>query len=518
MSDAYERGVHRGMDTEWWRTVTVAIVGVSFLSMLFAAANVFSWITATDVLGSVHVYTLYGIALILTGIGVLFAGVASATGMVQTRASKTTGGAPAAVAGLAGFVLVGLVVSQTFGVGSTLGWGIPALLVGVLVFFGITVTPDDLGSTLPWGLLAAFAGVLFLTGVISPDWTWKLTTVGLRIHGTIAIPSLTFVASLLTAWSAAKSTEGFGVRGQQTGAYFLVGANAFFMLGLLTMLVLFITEKGAGRALKGAHFGPGLSVHVPFVTNGSGLGVLIPGVMPAILGTFWLVLGAIVVSVPLGVGAAVFLTEYANRGRFTSIVDIATNGLWSTPSIVYGLFGYAFLLPRLGGKPSVLAGQLVLGFMLLPLVLITSREAIQSVPNAYRDGSIALGVTKWQTIRSVVLPAAIPGIITGVILGVGRIAGETAPLILVTAGGLNDQAIHVLDSFKFSTSPPFVTNSALLHSTSALPYRIYAVIEAGVGGKAEFGWATAFLLLVIIICFYVVGIVTRLYFQRKLNQ
>ena len=518
MSDAYQRGVHRGIDAEWWRTLTVAIVGVAFLSMLFAATNVFSWITATDTLGSVHVYTLYGIALVLTGVSVLFVGIASATDIVGTRASETTGTVPAAVTGLTGFVLVGLVVSQTFGVGSTVGWAVPALFVGVLTFFSVTFASDDLGSTVPWGLLAVFVGVLVLSGVISPDWSWKLSTFDLRIRGTIAIPSLTFIASLLTAWSAAKATEGFGVRGQQTGAYFLVGVNAFFMLGLLAMLVLFITKKGAGRALKGAHLGPGFSIHVPFVTNGSGIGVLIPGVMPAILGTFWLVLGAIIVAVPLGVSAAVFLTEYAERGAFTSVVDIATNGLWSTPSIVYGLFGYAFLLPRLGGRPSVLAGQLVLGFMLLPLVLITSREAIQSVPDAYRDGSIALGVTKWQTIRSVVLPAAIPGVITGVILGVGRVAGETAPLILVTAGGLNDRAIHVLDSFNFSTSPPFVTNGALLHSTSALPYQIYAIIEAGVGGNEEFGWATAFLLLVVIICFYVVGIVTRIYFQRKLNQ
>ncbi|MGA9401566.1 phosphate ABC transporter permease PstA [Haladaptatus sp.] len=518
MSDAYKGDIHRSMDTDWWRTVTIAIVGIAFLSMIFAAANVFSWITATDMFGSVHLYTLYGIALVLTGVGVVFVGVASATDVVETRASDKTGVLPGTLAAAFALAIIGLVVSQTLGISSTLGWAVPALLAGVLVFFGVTFASDDLGSTLPWGLFAAFVGVLFLTGVISPEWTWKLTTFDLGIKGIIAIPSLAFVASLLTAWSAAKATEGFGVRGQQTGAYFLVGTNAFFMLGLLAMLVLFVTEKGAERALKGFHIGPGFSIHWPFVMNGSGLGVMIPGVKPAIVGTFWLVLGAILVSVPLGVGAAVFLTEYAERGSFTSIVDIVTNGLWSTPSIVYGLFGYAFLLPRLGGRPSVLAGQLVLGFMLLPLVLITSREAIQSVPDAYRDGSVALGVTRWQTIRSVVLPAAVPGIITGIILGVGRIAGETAPLILVTAGGLNDRGIHVLDSFQFSTAPPFVTNDALLHSSSALPYQIYAVIEAGVSGSEEFGWATAFLLLVVIICFYVVGIATRLYFQRKLNQ
>ena len=226
-------------------------------------------------------------------------------------------------------------------------------------------------------------------------------------------------------------------------------------------------------------------------------------------------------AVPLGVGAAVFLTEYAEQGRFTSLVEVTTNGLWSTPSIVFGLFGLAFLVPRFGNTNSLFVGMVVLGFMLLPLVLITSREALKSVPDEYRDASAALGVSQWETIKSVVLPAALPGVITAVILGVGRIAGETAPILLVTGGSsFPSRTPQVLDSFQFSTMPPFVTNDALLTAASALPYQLYATITAGVGAEdaQAFGWGTAFVLLLVVLSFYAVGIGLRTYFKRRLHH
>ncbi|MBX0295546.1 phosphate ABC transporter permease PstA [Haloarcula nitratireducens] len=252
----------------------------------------------------------------------------------------------------------------------------------------------------------------------------------------------------------------------------------------------------------------------PYIPLGADPG----GILPAIVGTVWLVVGATLFAVPLGIGAAVFLTEYAEQGRFTALVEIATNALWSTPSIVFGLFGAAFLLPRLGGDESLLAGMLVLGFMLLPLVLITSREAVKAVPDEYRDASAALGVSKWETIRSVVIPAAMPSVITGIILGVGRIAGETAPLILVLGSTLNStEAIDVIGGFRFTAQPPFVANDALLSSTASLPTQVWAVISAGVSGSPSRGWATAFILLMVVLTFYAVGITARTYFRRKLN-
>jgi len=265
------------------------------------------------------------------------------------------------------------------------------------------------------------------------------------------------------------------------------------------------------------------TVDWPFLMNPSqGLGIQL-GVMPAVLGTVWIVLGAVVFAVPLAVGAAVFLTEYAEDSAFTRAVDVATNGLWSTPSIVFGLFGLAFLVPRFGGTPSIFAAQLVLGFMLLPLVLITSREAIKSVPDEYRDASAALGVSKWDTIRDVVVPAAMPGVTTGVILGVGRIAGETAPLLLVLNGpNFPNAAPGVLSSFTFDVGlqPPFVhvSNPALLDRASALPYQLYAIITAGVGAEESFGWGTTLVLLGVVLGFFAIGVATRRYFRTKLHQ
>jgi phosphate transport system permease protein len=298
-------------------------------------------------------------------------------------------------------------------------------------------------------------------------------------------------------------------------------AVSLFSLVSVVSIVVFLT--GTTVQAYGASLVPTTGFSWPFVMNPSqGLGIQ-EGVMPAILGTFWLVLGAVLFAVPLAVGAAVYLSEYAPDSKFASAVEIATNGLWSTPSIVFGLFGLAFLIPRFGNSKSIFAGQLVLGFMLLPLTLITSYEAMKSVPDAYRDASVALGVSRWRTIRSVVIPAAMPGVVTGVILGVGRIAGETAPLLLVT-GGANfpSRSPGVLSGFEFDVvaSPPFVqvSNDALMQAASALPYQLYAIITAGVGQNQEFGWGTALVLLGVVLSFYAIGIASRSYFRRKLNE
>jgi phosphate transport system permease protein len=290
--------------------------------------------------------------------------------------------------------------------------------------------------------------------------------------------------------------------------------------GYVAVVALHVAATGASFTLFGITVSNAGTLSWPMVMQPYiPLGPDPGGILPAVAGTIWLVVGAASFAVPLGVGAAVFLTEYAEQGRFTDTVEVATNALWSTPSVVFGLFGAAFLIPRLGDDESIMSGMLVLGFMLLPLVLITSRESIKSVPDEYRDASAALGVNQWETIRSVVLPAAIPGVVTGVILGVGRIAGETAPLILVLGSTLNETAsIDVLGSFQFMSQPPFVYNGALLEASAALPTQVWAVIAAGVSGSPSMGWASAFVLLVVVLSFYTIGIVTRTYFRRKLEH
>ena len=492
----------------------------------------------TTVIG-VEFYRLVGLVTAALGVTVVCLGAASRAGAVASHPDDHVGLPTALGFGLVGFVVGGLIASQTFGLETV--WPLAAVAVGAVVT-GVAILPrEDVGVTLPVGTFAVAVGAVIAGGVIAPGWTWQPIENSATYPADIAVPFLALVTGLAVAWVGARARDGFGTQGRQSGAYLLVGVNAVAMLGLLLLIVGYVAGRGFGPMTRGIKFGlfwepqfwfhfapidqyvvfstPLIWFHWPFTMNGVALMNEINGIAPAIVGTIWVVSGAVAFSVPLGVGAAVFLTEYAEQGRFTQLVEISTNGLWSTPSIVYGLFGLAFLVPRLGNTNSLFAGMLVLGFMMLPLVVITSRESLKSVPDEYRDASAALGVGKWETIRSVVLPAAMPGVITGVILGVGRIAGETAPILLVMVSDpFPSVGAKVLQSFQFTASPPFVTNTALLQPASALPYQLFAIITAGVDQRPAFAWGTALVLLLVVIGFYAIGIGSRIYFRRRLNQ
>ncbi|ELZ59242.1 MULTISPECIES: phosphate ABC transporter permease PstA [unclassified Haloferax] len=527
-------------DTSETEAVAAGAVGLAAVLFALSLASAFELVTITDPVAGVPVVALLGGLLVLLGLAVIGFGVGSRLGYVATDPRPTAGLVASAAFALTWLVVGGLVASQTLGLG-TAGWVVASLLSGGVAFAASALPREDIGSTLPAGALAVFAGVVFLTGVIGPSWVWDLGwEQQASFNAEFTIPVLTAFCSLLVGWAAAKAYGGFGARGRHVGAYVLVYLNAISIIALLFLLVAFTVLEGLPGLFKGLAFGAGAGPEVtlvgvtfslplswPFVMNGVALLNDVNGVLPAIAGTIWLVVGAVLFAVPLGVGAAVFITEYADRGRFTQIVEIATNGLWSTPSIVFGLFGLAFLVPRLGNQKSLLAGMLTLGFMLLPLVVITSRESMLAVPDEYRDASAALGVTKWQTVRSIVLPAALPGIVTGIILGVGRIAGETAPILLTMSGSVappGSQTVDVVGGFQFSLSPPFVTNPELMRATSALPYQLYSLITAGVGESSnisaidEFRWATALILLVVVLGFYAIGIATRYYFRSKLQH
>ncbi|WP_132057173.1 phosphate ABC transporter permease PstA [Halorussus amylolyticus] len=493
-----------------------AVVGVGLVTFVLSLLSVARILTEETTLLGVGLYDFLALGALAMGVGVVVLGVGSRTGAFETNPDDTPGLVTAALFGVGAFVVAGLVASQTLGLG-TLGWFALAAVSFVVALFAVALTPEDIGSTLPAGGVAVGAAALVLGDVLAPGFAWEPVGFSATFTGAMVAPLVLAVATLVASWAAAKAYEGYGSRGRQTGAYLLVGINAVGILTVLAGLLAFIALKGVGPATQGFSLVP---FEWPFVTNGySYQPDIVNGVYPAIVGTVWLVVGAVITGVPVAVAAALFLTEYAEQGRFVGAVEIATNGLWSTPSVVYGLFGYAFLVPRLGGSTSLVSGMLVLGFMLMPLCLITSREAIKAVPDEYRDASAALGVSQWETIRSVVLPAALPGVLTGVILGVGRIAGETAPILLVMAGGLRDDAPDVLGSFEFTSAAPYVANDALLQSAPALPYQLYATITAGVSAEnaAEFGWATAFVLLVVVLSFYAIGIASRIYFRRRLN-
>ena len=157
------------------------------------------------------------------------------------------------------------------------------------------------------------------------------------------------------------------------------------------------------------------------------------GILPAIVGTFYLTLGTAVFSVPLGIGAAIYLSEYASDNALTRSIRIAIINLAGIPSVVYGLFGLGLFVIFLNFGTSILAASLTLSIMTLPVIISTSEEALRAVPNSFRVVSISVGASRWQTIRRIVLPQAVPGILTGVILGLERAAGETAPILFTGA-------------------------------------------------------------------------------------
>jgi phosphate transport system permease protein len=223
------------------------------------------------------------------------------------------------------------------------------------------------------------------------------------------------------------------------------------------------------------------------------------GIFPAIIGTFYLVIGAILIAVPLGVGAAIYLIEYTKESRVTRFIRTAVDLLNGTPSIVFGLFGLAFLVYFLNFGVSLIAGQITLGLMVLPTIIRATEESLKNIPQSLREGSLALGATRWQTIHHVVLPPAIPGILTGTILSIGRAAGETAP-IMFTAVVFSQRYLP----------------SSLTDPVMALPYHLY-ILATNVPGSSINKYGTALVLLLLVIGIYAVAIVMRTHFQKKLR-
>jgi phosphate transport system permease protein len=206
------------------------------------------------------------------------------------------------------------------------------------------------------------------------------------------------------------------------------------------------------------------------------------GILPAIVGTFYLTLGTSIFAVPLGIGAAIYLSEYAPDNRWTRLIRIAIINLAGIPSVVYGLFGLGLFVLFLHFGTSILAGSLTLSIMTLPVIISTAEEALRSVPQAFRVVSISLGGTRWQTIRRIVLPQALPGILTGVILGLERAAGETAPILFTVA------AFFL----------PRLPNSPM-DATMALPYHLFVISTQVPGMPIKIQYGTALVLMVFVL-------------------
>ena len=222
------------------------------------------------------------------------------------------------------------------------------------------------------------------------------------------------------------------------------------------------------------------------------------GILPAILGTLYLVAGAIFFALPLGLLTAIYLVEYARDNFLSRLVKLAIVNLAGVPSVVYGLFGLGIFVTFFHFGASIIAGSLTLGIMILPVIITASREALESVPKSFRVVSLSLGASKWQTIRHSVLPHALPGILTGTILGLGRAAGETAPILFTVA------------AFYLPKLP-----TSVFDQTMALPYHLYVISTQVPGVSEKIRYGTALVLLFLVLMLNLFAIIVRSKFRKR---
>lgn len=272
--------------------------------------------------------------------------------------------------------------------------------------------------------------------------------------------------------------------------------GCFRLLSYCIVLVLFI--------ILGFIIVKGISViNWTFLTEAPSDGMTKGGIWPAIVGTFYLMLGSAVFAFPVGVVSGIYMSEYAPQGKLVAFIRTMTNNLAGIPSIVFGLFGMAFFVNYLGFGDSILAGSLTLGPLALPIVIRTTEEAFRDIAPSYREGSLALGATKAQTIWHVLLPMAMPRVITGLILSLGRVSGETAPILFTCAA-------YFLP--KLPTS--------IFDQCMALPYHLYVVATSGTDIEAQtpIAYGTAFVLIVIVLAMNLIANGIRKHFEKKLKS
>ncbi len=264
-----------------------------------------------------------------------------------------------------------------------------------------------------------------------------------------------------------------------------VGFNLLGAVSILTVLPILVVV--AYIVLQGA---PAISWS--FLTRMPSDGMRAGGILPAIVGTLYLTLGTAIFSVPLGIAAAIYISEYAPYNFWTRLIRLAIINLAGIPSVVYGLFGFGLFVIFLRFGTSILAASLTLSIMTLPVIISTTEEALRAVPTSFRAVSLSLGGTRWQTIRRVILPEAVPGILTGVILGLERAAGETAPILFTGAAFFLPRLPH---------SP--------LDATMALPYHIFVIATQVPGMPIRIQYGTVLVLLVFVLGMNIIATVIR---------
>jgi phosphate transport system permease protein len=275
---------------------------------------------------------------------------------------------------------------------------------------------------------------------------------------------------------------------QQTNQLARIGITLVAVLVVLpiVLVILYMIYNGIG------------ALSWEFLTMAPRNGMREGGIAPALLGTVFLTFGTALVSFPLAIATAIYLAEYARANTLTRWVRLAIVNLAGIPSIVYGLFGLGAFVLFLNLGTSIIAGSLTLGLMTLPVVISTAEEAILAVPREFRTVSLSLGATRWQTIRHQVLPHALPGIITGIILGLGRAAGETAPILFTVAAFYLPELPH-----------------SIFDQTMALPYHLYVIATQVPGMPLSLQYGTALVLLLVVLSLTLVATALRTNMRRR---
>lgn len=266
---------------------------------------------------------------------------------------------------------------------------------------------------------------------------------------------------------------------------------SYLVVAILFVILGFIIIKG------------GSVISWDFLTKAPEEGMTKGGIFPAIVGTFYLIVGSSIISFPIGIMSGIYMNEYATNGKVVRFIRIMTNNLSGVPSVVFGLFGMSLFVNALGWGDSIIAGSFTLALMSLPLIIRTTEEALKSIDDSFRHGSLALGATKLQTIRRVVLPMAFPNIITGLILSVGRVSGETAPILFTVAAYFLPQL-----------------PGSIFDQCMALPYHLYVISTSRTDIEASRGMAygTALVLIAIVLVVNLLANLLRNYFAKKVKM
>ena len=278
---------------------------------------------------------------------------------------------------------------------------------------------------------------------------------------------------------------------QQAIAFWILRILSYSIVAILIVILSFIIYKGAS------------ALSWDFISKMPEEGMTKGGIYPAIIGTLCLVLGSMIFAFPVGVLAAIYMHEYVKDGIIKKIIRQMTNNLAGVPSIVFGLFGMSLFVNKMGFGDSILAGSLTLGLLALPVVIRTTEEALKAVDNTFRHASLGLGASKWQTTSKVVLPIAFPNIITGLILSIGRVSGETAPILFTVA------------TYFLPKLP-----SSIFDQVMALPYHLYVISTSGTDIEASrpLAYGTALVLIIIVLIANLLANALRKYFGKKVKM